>query len=279
MPLFDAHVHIWTHDPAHPFAPGATPPPSPALPDTLLALMDAHGVEGAVLVQPIQYRWDNRYVAAVLRAHPRRFAGVCRVDPQDPEAPDHLRRWVEEEGFQGFRISPSATPEGMDWFDGPLMDPLLARGAELGVPMLLLTGPLRLPRLSELLDRHPTLDVCVDHMADVDPVDEAGIAGLLELARHPTVRVKLSHAWSLSREAYPWRDCWGLLARIHRAFGARRLMWCSDWPVSEPHTAYRDTLRMLEEVEDPESGERLFPGPDLAWIRGGTAREWWRTRA
>jgi len=277
MPFFDAHVHIWTFDPAHPFAPGATPPPGPAEPDALLALMDAHGVEGAVLVQPIQYRWDNRYLARVLRAHPTRFAGVCRVDPQDPEAPDHLRHWVEEEGFQGFRLSPSAAPEGEDWFDGPLMDPLLSRAEELGVPLLLLTGPARLPRLSELLERHPALDVCIDHMADVGLADGSGIARLLELARHPRVRVKLSHAWSLSRERYPWRDCWGLLTRVYQAFGPRRLLWCSDWPVSVPHTSYGDTLRMLEEVEDPESGERLFSDPELEWIRGGAAREWWCT--
>jgi len=65
--------------------------------------------------------------------------------------------------------------------------------------------------------------------------------------------------------------CW------YQAFGPRRLMWCSDWPASVPHTSYGDTLRMLEEVEDPGSGEQLFPAPDLDWIRGGTAREWWRT--
>lgn len=266
MSFLDAHVHIWTHDPAWPFAPEEISPPTrPAEPDELLALMEANGVEGAVLVQPIQYRWDNRYLAAVRRAHPRRFAAVCRVDPVDPAAPDHLRRWVEEEGFRGVRISPGPDPSG-DWFDGPFMDPLFARAASLGVPLLLLTKPPRLPRLSALLDRHPGLDVCVDHMADVSPTDAAGIVTLLELARHPRVRVKISHGWSLSRKPFPWRDTWELLTRVRDAFGARRLMWCSDWPVSVPHAGYGETLRMLE---------GLFPPAELAWIRGDSAREWW----
>lgn len=268
MRHFDAHVHIWTHDPAYPFPPEVTdPPPRPAEPEELLALMDANGVEGAVLVQPIQYRWDNRYVAKVRAAHPHRFAAVCRVDPVDPRAPEHLRRWVEEEGFRGVRISPGTGPSG-DWFDGPLMDPLFARASSLEVPLLLLTRPPRLPRLSALLDRHPELDVCVDHMADVSPGDGEGVAALLELARHPRVRVKISHAWSLSREGYPWPDTWGLLARVRDAFGSRRLLWCSDWPVSVPHASYRETLAMLDPLFTPE---------ELVWIRGGTAREWWPT--
>lgn len=266
MPLLDAHVHLWTHDPAFPFAPEETSPPlRPAGPEELLSLMEAHGVAGAVLVQPIQYRWDNRYLAAVRRAHPRRFAAVCRVDPRDPAAPDHLRRWVEEEGFRGVRLSPGTGPDG-DWFDGPLMDPLFTRAGALGVPLLLLTGPTRLPRLSALLDRHPGLDVCVDHMADVSPGDGAGIAALLELARHPRVRVKISHAWSLSREPYPWRDTWDLLTRVRDTFGARRLLWCSDWPVSVRHATYGETLEMLD---------GLFSPGELAWIRGDSALEWW----
>ena len=55
----------------------------------LLDLMDAHGVEKTVLVQYIGYRWDNTYVSHVLRTYPDRFAGVCRVNPEDPAAPDH----------------------------------------------------------------------------------------------------------------------------------------------------------------------------------------------
>lgn len=266
MPVIDAHVHLWTIDPTWPFAPQETTPPTrPAEPDQLLALMDAHGVDGAVLVQPIQYRWDNRYLASVRRAHPGRFSAVCRVDPEDPAAPDHLRTWVEEEGFRGVRISPRSDRSG-DWFDGPLMDPLFARTAALGVPLLLLTGPSRLPRLSTLLDRHPELDVCIDHMADVALDDGEAIASLLELARHPRVRVKISHTWSLSRESYPWRDAWGLVTRVKEAFGARRLLWCSDWPVSVPHAGYGETRTMLD---------GLFSPGELPWVLGESAAEWW----
>src|SRR5205823_2326568 len=107
-PLIDSHVHVWKHDPAFPFAPGATPPAEDASVDQLLELMQANQVLRTVLIQVIHYRSDNRYLASVLKRYPRTFKGVCRVDPQDPAAPDHLSRLTEADGFHGVRLSPSA---------------------------------------------------------------------------------------------------------------------------------------------------------------------------
>jgi L-fuconolactonase len=268
MTPVDAHVHVWTRDPAYPFAPETpTPPARSATVEELLEVMESNGVGRAVLVQPIQYRWDNRYLADALRRYPGQFAAVCRVDPGDPAAPHHLARWTEA-GFHGVRISPAVDPSG-NWFDGPLMDPLLEQAAALEVPLLVLTRVPRLPRLAALLDRHPGVDVCVDHMADVEPSDAEGVATLLGLARHPRVRVKISHGWSLSREGFPWRDTWGLVRRVRDAFGPERLMWCSDWPVSQDHASYVETLSWLRDSTG------LFTSRELEGVLGGNALDWW----
>ncbi len=88
--IIDPHVHVWKHDPAFPFAEGAKVPDRDATPETLLGLMKANGVERTVIIQVIHYRYDNRYLAAVLKRYPGLFQGVCRVDPLNPAAPDHL---------------------------------------------------------------------------------------------------------------------------------------------------------------------------------------------
>ena len=36
-----------------------------------------------------------------LKRYPDKFLGVCRINPEDPDAPDHLSRWTEEDGFHG----------------------------------------------------------------------------------------------------------------------------------------------------------------------------------
>ncbi len=105
-----------------PSPPALTPPPEDASPETLLELMQANRVARTVLIQVSHYRWDNSYLASVLKQYPGKFHGVCRVNPEDPAAPDHLTQ-LTQQGFHGVRLSPAAGAEG-DWIRGPLMPPL-----------------------------------------------------------------------------------------------------------------------------------------------------------
>ena len=87
--LIDSHVHVFKRDPAFPYAKGARIPSEDAPVETLIELMQANGVSRTVLIQMIVYRWDNGYLASVLKRYPTLFHGVCRVNPEDPAAPDH----------------------------------------------------------------------------------------------------------------------------------------------------------------------------------------------
>jgi L-fuconolactonase len=163
--ILDPHVHVWKHDERFPFAPGAKVPDYDPTPEKLIELMKAHGVEKTVIIQVIQYRYDNSYLAAVLKQYPQHFQGVCRVDPLDPAAPDHLSRLSEEQGFRGVRLSPAADASG-DWIGGPLMPPLWKRCENLKVPMTLLIPITRVPDIQKLVEKLPALTVVIDHMAD-----------------------------------------------------------------------------------------------------------------
>src|SRR5262245_63652270 len=95
--IIDPHVHVWKNDPRYPWpAELKTPPKEDALPETLLELMRAHGVENTVIVHVIHYRWDCRYSADVVRAHRDKFAGVCRIDPRSATAVADLDHWANE---------------------------------------------------------------------------------------------------------------------------------------------------------------------------------------
>lgn len=269
MRIIDPHVHIWKTDPAYPYAPETVNPPAQdAPPETLIELMQANGVEKTVLVQVIHYRWDNTYTAQALRSYPDKFMGVCRVNPEDPEAPDHLSYWTEEHGFHGVRLSPASDASG-DWFRGPNMDPIFQRAAELGVPMLILTRPDRLPDLAVLLEKHPDLNVVVDHMADCSPDSPVDVQRLLDLARYPRVYVKISHTWNISSENYPWQDAHKLVKMVYQAFGGRRIMWATDWPVCLARATYNQTLTVAQDEM------KFFSSDDLEWIFGRTALTLW----
>src|SRR6266702_3678163 len=249
IPFIDSHVHVWKHDPAFPFADGAKPPAEDASVEMLLELMQANDVERTVIIQVIHYRWDNRYLASVLKRYPREFQGVCRVNPEDPAAPDNLSRLTEKDGFRGVRLSPATGPEG-DWIRGPLMPPLWRRCAQLKVPMTLLVPVTRLPDLHPLIEANPDLQVVIDHMAD-SPLDQPEkLELLLALVRYPKVLVKISHMWSLSRQAFPYPDAAAQVKRLYDVFGARRLMAGTDWPVSLPQLPYGHAVALFRDHLD-----------------------------
>ena len=269
MPIIDPHVHVWKNDPAFPWpAENQNPPAEDRTAEMLLEIMAANGVEKTVLVQVIHYRWDNSYVAHVIKQYPDKFMAVGRVNPEDPANADHLSMWTEEHGLHGVRLSPGADASG-DWFKGPLMDPLFARAEALGVPLLLLTRPSRLLDLARLLENYPDLDVCIDHMADVHPDDEEGLGILTDMARFPRVYVKISHTWSISSQAYPWSDTHTLVEKVYQAFGPQRTMWGTDWPVCLGKAEYAQALSVVRD-------EMKFIAPDdLEWILGKTVLQLW----
>jgi len=266
--FIDSHVHVWKTDPAFPFAAGVLPSPTDASVEMLLDLMHANAVERTVIIQVIHYRWDNSYLASVLKRYPREFHGVCRVNPEDPAAPDHLSRMTEEQGFRGVRLSPAAGAAG-DWIRGPLMPPLWRRCAQLKVPMTLLIPATRLPEVHSLIEANPDLQVVIDHMAD-SPLDHPEqLELLLALVRYPKVFVKVSHMWSLSTQPFPYPDAAAQVKRLLGIFGAARLMAGTDWPISLPKQSYAQTVALFRDHLD-------FLAPqERAQILSQTVQEVW----
>ena len=265
--IVDPHVHVWKHDPAFPFADGARVPQRDAAPETLLELMKANGVARTVIIQVIHYKYDNRYLASVLKRFPGVFQGVCRVDPLDPAADDHLSQ-LTEQGFRGVRLSPARDASG-DWFRGPLMPPLWKRCQELKVPMTVLAPIARMPEVAALLEKLPELTVVIDHMADC-PIDQpAELEKLIALQRYPKVFVKISHTWSISRQPYPWLDAQQYVKRLYAAFGPERLMWATDWPIVESVSTYE---RALSVVRDEM---KFLNARDKNWILNKTIQRVW----
>ncbi len=266
--IVDAQIHVWANDPHYPWAPGTKDPPKEdRTPAMAFELMKANGVDRTVIAQYIGYKWDNRYCLHSIKKFAPCFRGVCRVDPSDPAAPDQLSH-LTEQGFHGVRISPAAGATG-DWIHGALMPPLWKRAQSLAIPMQVYAPITRMPDLVPLIEECPDLTVVIDHMADC-PVDRPQeLEKLIALARYPRIFVKISHTWSISRQAYPWLDAQEHVKRLHAAYGPRRLMWASDWPIDLSWTTYEKTLSVVR------AEMKFLNEDDKGWILGGTAQQVW----
>jgi L-fuconolactonase len=256
--LIDSHVHVFKRDREFPYAQGASIPSEDAPVETLIQRMQANGVSRTVLIQMIVYRWDNRYLASVMKRYPTLFHGVCRVNPEDPAAPDHLSE-LTEAGFRGVRLSPNSGADG-DWIRGPRMPPLWRRCAQLKVPMTILTSPDRLPDLVPHIEANPELTVVIDHMTDC-PLDRPDLLQhLLDLSRYPTVFVKISDTSTVSKQPYPYLDAQAQVKLVYAQFGAKRLMWATNWPTLKelPYAKavelYRDRMNFFS----PEDHEEIL---------------------
>ncbi len=270
--ILDPHVHVWKRDPRYPFAAGQPDPGDDRTPEMLIANMKANGVEKTVIIQVRYYLFDNSYARDVVKQYPQYFTAVCRVDPRDAAAPDQLSKRIEEDKFQGVRISPNGTPPG-DWFaNASLMGPLWKRAERLKTPLGLLAPIEQIPQAAKYIEMCPDLTVVIDHMAD-SPVDRPGeLDKLLALARYPKVFVKISHSWSLSKQDYPWRDSQEQVKRLYDRFGPKRLMWGTDWPMCEPKATYAQTLSFVRDELKWLSEE------DKRWMLGRTVEQVWKFR-
>jgi len=274
--IFDAHVHVWPGDRV------SDPPidlPGSPLPDFdgsvehLLRLMDANGVGRALLVQTPWYGENNNYLIHSIQMHGDRFAGLGYLpDPLAPRAPYALRKQFDEEGLRGVRLH-LLQPQIVERVAAGGAAPLLRAATELRVPVQLLYRDQNLHGLiGRLARQHPNLTLVIDHLGHVDPNPKSHSGAwesVLGLAKHPTIYVKVSLHYRLSRDPYPWPDLHPFQQKLLAAFGASRLMWGSNFPMHLPKPAYAERLSAVAK------GLPFLSPEDRAWILGKTARSIW----
>jgi predicted TIM-barrel fold metal-dependent hydrolase len=225
------------------------------------------GVDRALAVQfQGVYGYDNSYIADSVSAYPETFAGVGCVDPLAPDAADQLASWTKR-GIRGLRLfAPRERPDLARWPDEPAVYPLYEAAIALGVPVCLSHGAAFLAATGTLAQRFPQLILVLDHMSSV-PMDASAVEtqALLALAREPNVHVKFStqNFAAVSDRAEVPR----FIRDLAGAYGAARLMWGSNYPVSKGSEAepYRDLF------EQGLAAVSLFDDGAAEQILGGTA--------
>ena len=269
--IIDTHLHVWSDDvERYPFAEGRTQVGGGSV-ELLNQTMDEVGVDKAVIVQPIHYLFDNRYVAECLRRFPGRFAAIGLVDPKAPDAADRLEKLVREDGFGGLRIHSSRLDHPSEWA-APDQDPLWRRSEELGTCFIVHGPAANLPHLEPIIGRFPEVPVVLDHIGGA-PTDEEPpfplLSHVLDLARFPRVYVKLTPQAHKSELSFPHADTFLTFRRIYDAFGPQRLMWGTNFPGVMKGVGYGPALDMFRDHVD------FLTDDDKAWLFHRTALQVW----
>ncbi len=257
----DTHVHLF--DPARfPFRPDAGYTPAPHEIGTIeqfLAVLDAHGISHAVIVNPIAgYLTDNRCTLDAIARAGGRLKGVALVEDDIGDA--ELDRLLAS-GMVGIRLD--LMGRGADYLRGAGARLLARMGERKLVTQIQCEGD----HLAEIADvlRAATGTVIIDHAGRPDPkrgLDQAGVAALLALAARDNIIVKLSGPFRFAPR-FPYTEADAHMRALAAAFGPQRCLWGSDWPFirMDHRIDYGQTLAMLARwVPDEGAREQVLWG-------------------
>ena len=260
MAIIDAQVHAYERDhPGRPWA-GVLHGPPEVTGNDMVAAMDAAGVDAAVLVSAFtMYRYDANYAVSVRNAHPGRFALVKPVDPTDPGVGDTIADWAAVPGAVGIRIMMrgDVSEDPAD----PGLNRVLAAAARHSLPVNLLCWG-RMDQTARLASRNPNTKLVIDHLGLQQPFEPpppaapfADLPGVLSLAAHDNIVIKITGACTLSREPFPYNDIWDPLGRIFDAYGFDRCLWGTDWTRAVGLLTYKqgvEPFRLTDRLSDSD---------------------------
>jgi len=271
MLIIDTHAHIYSPDenkyPA--IEKPLRPPAGKGSIEDLRQESRANGVESVCAIQTSTfYRFDNRYILDSSKANPDWVAGVCTLDPDNPQSPSLLVRYAREYGIRGMRSIAAANKR----LDHPGVRALWKTALDEGIVINVLTGPQLTDHVDRLLAQFSELPVVLDHCLNpkAGPDLDSTVEKVLRLSRHHNLHAKLTFVPTGSATGYPCADLHDACLRIARAFGAERCVWGSDYPngLWTPKVTYAEHLRIFTEALPFRPNEREA-------ILGGTARRLW----
>ena len=234
-----------------------------------MALMDAAGVDGAVVVQEFMDGNQNAYLARVRRTYPDRFYCHALLEFRRPDGCwRQYRHAVDRLGLQGVKV-PATYLAGMTprvyltdlrfmriWAD------MEARGMVLSLDLA--SGDVQCAEVRQIARAFPKLKIAVGHFG---MVTRSGWMNQIRLAEAHNVWIESGGiTWLFRHEGPPFAGAQKAIRQAARAVGIDKLMWGSDYPRTTVEFTYRQTLDFVRD------GCEFLSPKDKRLLLGGTAR-------
>ncbi len=254
--VIDTHTHFYD-----PTRPGGVPWPGkddrvlyrPVLPAEYRRLAAPLGISGTVVVEASPRVEDNDWLLRLAKDDPFLLGVVGRLLPTDADFVRHLARFSAEPKFRGIRVTSAEVRAALD---APAQLDRLKALRDAGLALDANGGPEVLPLVARLADRLAGLRVVVNHLGnpliDGKEPPAAWLDGLEAAAAGKTVWCKLSALVDSTRRrdrmapadpAY-YRP---VMDAAWAAFGADRLLFGTNWPVSDHYAPLPQVVALATE--------------------------------
>jgi predicted TIM-barrel fold metal-dependent hydrolase len=264
-PIVDTHIHFYKVS-----RPGGVPWPSlgqkllyrDVLPEEYKALARRHGIVASGIVEASPKFEDNRFVLDLVKGDPFFPFFVAQIEIGAPDFAKNLAELARDKrvvGVRGFLWGPELS---LDPTQIEHLRDLAARGMVLDIISRGTLNPK--DKVSALAAAVPTLRIIIDHLGGARgpaPAPEWELAIRRLADRHQNLYVKFSSFYDMynpgAGEDEPWKAPVDLAAyKAHfevlmSAFGEDRLVWGSNWPVSDLGGDFGRQIQIAEEFLAP----------------------------
>lgn len=240
--VIDAHAHFY--DPTRP--QGAPWPPREdsllyrrVLPQDYRALPAPRPVAGVVVVEASPWVEDNQWVLDLATREALIVGFVGNLPVGTKQCAGHLKRFTANPLFRGLRLRDRKLEGALE--DHAFVSDLKLL-ADYDLSLDLVGGMEVLPFADRLAKEAPTLRIVIDHLAGLRVDGKAPpvewVTRMRALARRPKIYCKISGLvegagrgdGAAPRDAGYYRP---VLDALRKLFGPERLIYASNWPVSE----------------------------------------------
>lgn len=253
-PIVDCHVHLW--DLSRPegiawLSKDVKVLYRSFLPEFHEPIAKANGVEGVVVVQAGQSLPDNQWNLDITAHNKRLYRGVVgnlsQVIGTEKFRPQ-FEKLCDDERYVGYRISGRYQEKLTDAFFRDL-DFTAKQGRTLDI----LIGQYTLEDVAEIARRLPKLKIMLDHFGNVQldgrPLAPAWVESMRSVAKHENVYCKVSALYGRVKTQPAPRDIGfykSVLDLAFDCFGPDRLVYGSDWPVTETSGDYASVIALTK---------------------------------
>ncbi|MCO8120902.1 amidohydrolase family protein [Stieleria sp. TO1_6] len=276
--VIDTHTHFYD-----PTRPQGVPWPSEktsslyrkVMPTDFLAVASPMGVRETVVVEASEWVEDNQWVLDLAETNPSIVGFVGNLNPSDPKFKSHLIRFSKNPLFRGIRWRDNRVP-----LDGDL-DPLIVAAKQLAdhdLELDLNVPYTKLPLMHRLAQAVPDLRIVINHAGR--PGDPKAIPpnwknNVAQIAKRPNVSMKVSGLIEQAKREFgksPTATEYYLpvLDYLWDQFGEDRLIYGSNWPVSQRGGSYESSYKVVDQYfsgKGHEVAEKYFWKNSLAVYR------------
>jgi L-fuconolactonase len=269
VPIIDGHVHLW--DINRPEGLGWIKKDNHVLYRSFLPkdhepIAAAHLVKGVIVIQAGQSLPDNQWNLDITAHNTLLYPGVIgnlSTIIGTPEFKPLFEKLCQDKRYVGYRLSGRYQEKLSDTFYQDLQ-----LTADQGRAVEFLVGGYSFSEIAEIAKRLPNLRIMLDHFGGVvldgSPLDPEWVKKLRAVAECKNVYCKVSALYGRVQQQPAPQDIsyyTPVIDLVFDCFGEDRLIYGSDWPVTETTGDYASVIKLTKAYIDGKgrgTAEKIF---------------------